>query len=598
MPDSNQNPNPNDPTKAGQVDSTPASTPPTPSTAATPTPPVTPASAAAATPAPAPTTPQTPVQAAAPAPVPTTPQTPAPPAAPATTPATPQTPTQTTAPVTATPAATTPAPAAAPAQTPSTPPEQVSPQIGGTPPQDIKAVGALSAASTETPETVPEPPKQLSIIEKIKQNSYLLYGLIAVAAIILIIIIVILFSGGGGGSQIANAPRPPDLSSGGNTLKGFIRTDQGFYQITKEDVDSFIGLDSIEDCTPIKLHAGLHYYHLDEPTSIDTLFHQRIEPILGNQMLISLYSPGESSLGLEPSYYTFPEGTFDGTKLFDISQTIPAKRGFILILKQSTYGCINSAEAPPQTPFSIPLADDESGWILLPVDKCADLNPFSNLITALYSQDGENSFTYGSITDCLNAEYHLNWLLVNTGYKPLPEVLNEEQAITDMEAESDISEDIIDDESLNLPDIVYLELSHNSTDIPLDLHQELIFQAYANVTASSNLEFRIFNINDLNSDHAYASLNSFDEDFYIFTETLIDVEPNDSSRQLEWDIDPEIIEPGEYVVFVMAQNFYGMSEVKFDEFSIIDSSEEEITEQEDEDEDEEDDEDDDGRISR
>lgn len=533
--------------------------------------------------------------------------------APSATPAPSPTPTQTQAPTQEpTTAATSPVnppatpPPAAPAQTPAaTPPPAAPPAAPGS--STVAAPDALSSGAVQKPDEdyVPQygvnenPATQAATLKQdelpagtacpvperpLLSKKSIIVGLIILAAIIIVIILFFVLRGSGEVSQ----PAYPDLSSSGNTLRGFMRSSEGFYIVTEDVRENWAGFD--EDCVETVMTPGYYLYYLNQPATIEDIMTQLIKPITGNEYLLTFYSPGESALDLREGQYSYPKGPLADSILLDFTQKIPANRGFGLIVKQETMGCLRNSEAPPLGTFTVPLTDEESGWILLPVGRCSDLAPYSNLITEVMSQNGPDSFVPATTNDCLHAEYHFNWLSISGGDKPMPASMLESEAVDGVESEGDtILDDVamddigtevdIEDSGEGVePEILTLTISHGGDGNPINIPLQEPFTAFADTSVVADIEYRIFRLNDLDVGWEDNLSVAYENDNYVFREAAIEVQPGDASRQLIWNINPETTRSGGYVIFAIAYNEYGTGQIKFLEFELLNTQAEEIEE--------------------
>ncbi|MFC1616337.1 hypothetical protein ACFL21_04300 [Patescibacteria group bacterium] len=217
---------------------------------------------------------------------------------------------------------------------------------------------------------------------------------------------------------------PPSLSSQQSLFQGLIKTSKGFLSVTDEDVQNFLGFNFL-NCSPVEMPAGTHYYYLKKDLTVGEIFN-RIEPIVGNKLLVAFYSPGESSLGLNEAYYTYPEGQFDTINLMDWNQKIPAYRGFALIMKHASRGCLEKTSSVPSEFHSF-LSDQESGWILTPVPNCGLIESFRTKINQLWAQNGDNSFAFvdsqNYANECKNPGFNLVWIEWGHGSSSLDKIV-------------------------------------------------------------------------------------------------------------------------------------------------------------------------------
>lgn len=197
--------------------------------------------------------------------------------------------------------------------------------------------------------------------------------------------------------------RPPELqlASGENGLKGsFVETSQNLLQFEQYDKDAFaINKPSLAAKYSMAASTlpGVNYLFADSQISMADVV-KGIDPV-ANRLLLAYYTPGEGNL--TEGFYTYPKGPFNATH--EISQAaltsfmIPQNRVVVVIseMAASSYGLLNGTAKPSAMWTSAPLADTNSGWVLV-ASKEASLAAltasYKDRVISAFALNGQETF--------------------------------------------------------------------------------------------------------------------------------------------------------------------------------------------------------------
>jgi hypothetical protein len=213
---------------------------------------------------------------------------------------------------------------------------------------------------------------------------------------------------------------PPSLTTEGGLKGSFMETNYGFLEFEEKDGEKFKQAEKdliAKGAANSELKSGINYVHASEnltaPQVIDL-----IDPV-AKKAFIAYYNPGEN--GKEKKFYTYPQGKFSGTGLLEETESIPANRGFIIIVEKpaKVYKVRTSSQKPASSASLI--SPDTAGWVLTTLaseNTGKELSPYKNrLETAWTFTNGtpQSKIDTSKLDASDPAKEYLVWLRLKQG---------------------------------------------------------------------------------------------------------------------------------------------------------------------------------------